>query len=348
MALWQGANLIFFTLEVLARLMAGCKQFFQHRTQWWWNRLDLFLLILNYVDSITDVLRADGLDPRLRAINALRILRVLRLFEFFPTLQSMIYSILACRYALACAIFLIIVYTIGFSIFFMQIALYYVRLRKDEMRPADFKSIVNNWNGVFDAFMSLVYAVTGGVSWQELTAPFVHMGGHILGSIWLACFTTYVVFTTIGLLNVLTGIFVSQSGDFANVSIDAAIERAGMKKADLREDADILFNMILEHAESEEDFLTEEQIEEAVKDNRIRSMYAYLDIDLINPAQMVKTFDMDQNNTIDRSEFIIGCMRLQGSAKPCEVQVILGLAKEMNNKMDHLMSQASSRRVTVP
>jgi hypothetical protein len=336
MALWQGANLIFFTLEILARLMAGCQQFFQHKTQWWWNRLDLFLLILNYVDSIMDVVSAEGVDPRLRAINALRILRVLRLVEFSPTLQSMIYSILACRYALACSVFLIVVYTMGFSMFFMQIALYYVRLRKDDMSPADFKSIVENWNGVFDATMSLVYAITGGISWQELSEPFVHMGGHFVGSIWTACFTTYIVTTTIGLLNVLTGIFVSQSGNFANVSIDAAIDKAGRKMAEIKEDSSVLFNMIRDNAETEEDFLTEEQIREAIKDDEIKYMFAYLDIDLMDPAQMVKSFDINHTNNVDLEEFRVGCMRLQGSAKPCEVQATLELALEMRHLMDDM------------
>jgi len=356
MDVWSGVNVAFFTLEMLVRLMAGVKLFFCHRTFWRWNILDILLLFVAFLD----VFRIEDLYPGMKAMNVLRMLRVASIFQYFPTVQNMVWSILACKSALASAIFLICVQTMMWSIFFMQIARYYVDRHIGQISPDDFKSIVTNWNGVFDSFMTLVYAVTGGADWQELAAPFLHMGGNY-GSIWLTCFTLYVVFTTMGLLNVLVGIFVSQANNFTNVSIDAAIGQARGEMEESAHNANLLFDMIQAHAKKPgtkdgtpdlegvaEDhnqvFLTTKQIRDACKDPNIQALYSHLDIDIIKPEQMVKSFDFNENGTVERGEFITGCMRLRGPAKPMEVQAILDLAIHIKTKLDDI----DHRLVTSP
>lgn len=336
---WKDVNLVCFTFEVLVRIMAGARTFFFTHSTKWWNRLDFVLLQVNFWQEVMEsqLVESQEVVTIVRAVNVLRMLRIMRLFVFFPTLQNMVYSILACKYALASALFLICVYTMGTSIFFMQIALYYVDQHQKEMSPADFKSIVYNWNGVFDSFMSLVFSVTGGKDWQELVQPFAHMGGPTWGSFWVALFTGYIVLTTMGLLNVLVGVFVSKADNFANVSIDAAIESAERKVEDIRDDANLLFDMIKAHAGSEDEFLTTEQIGDACKTKHIRAWYAHLDIDMLNPEQMIQAFDYNRNMTVERNEFVTGCMRLRGSAKPVEVQAIFDLVVKIDQKLNDLV-----------
>jgi len=370
MTYWKVANLIAFTCEICLRCVYEKQNFMSSRNRWW-NVADIVLLVVNHMEYGSHDLLGVEFDPRWKAVNVLRMLRIMRVFLYFPTLANMLYALLACEKALRCAIFFIVFYTMGFAVFFMQVALYYLEQHKNELRPTEFESMVTNWNGIFDSSMSLVYAVTGGTDWKELAEPFFHMGatgwpgwpGHILGSIWLTCFTLYVTFTTMGLLNVLVGVFVSQAENLANVSIDYAIKRAGLKKADQEKDASMLFSRIQSFVgknetdgEDEEDdpdgtdneeYLTVSQIREACDNRTIRSLYAHLDIDLMNPDQMLKTFDHNRNSRVDRSEFITGCMRLQGPAKPVEVQHILELVVQMNKKLNDMVPE-DRQLATVP
>merc|ERR1712032_1518988 len=106
----------------------------------------------------------------------------------------------------------------------MEITLYALRFKRDIIRPADFQVLAQNWNRVSNAIMSLLYGVTGGEDWPPLAEPFFHMG--MMVEVHGTIFTLFILVTTLGLLNVLVGVFVASSNDFANVSLSAALERA--------------------------------------------------------------------------------------------------------------------------
>ncbi|CAK0847534.1 unnamed protein product [Prorocentrum cordatum] len=70
--------------------------------------------------------------------------------------------------------------------------------------------------------------------------------------------------------------------------------------------------------------LSKREIKAGVDDPFTKAYFAQLSIDIeMNPEEFFRLLDTDGNDQVDIEEFVQTCMRLQGGAKPLELQRIL-------------------------
>merc|ERR1739848_45626 len=79
--------------------------------------------------------------------------------------------------------------------------------------------------------------------------------------------------------------------------------------------------------------ITVKDIQKGLSNKFIESYFHHLGVDVMGPEMMANYFDVDNDSSIGRSEFIRGCERLQGAAKPSEVQRILDNTSFIKHKL---------------
>merc|ERR1712226_511641 len=89
--------------------------------------------------------------------------------------------------SLGWSIFLMMIFGSMIAIYFMELAMHflqddsYVKSAQNATHCGDItdlESLEQNWNGIYNSIMTLVFAVTGGNDWQPLACPFFHMGDY--------------------------------------------------------------------------------------------------------------------------------------------------------------------------
>merc|ERR1711920_578824 len=83
------------------------------------------------------------------------------------------------------------------------------------------ETLQDEWSGLGFAVRALVYTITGGLSWGDVSEPFWHMS-FVHGTI----YGLFVVIAIFGLLNVLVGIFVRQTEEARSWDLDGVLGRA--------------------------------------------------------------------------------------------------------------------------
>merc|ERR1719272_655998 len=94
-----------------------------------------------------------------------------------------------------------------FSIFFMQGAVAYI---KDVDYDNNVRAGFALWYGsLYESMFSLLAAILGGADWMEILRPLRQVS-----EIYSITFAFYIVFTVVGVLNILTGVFLDSAKDF--------------------------------------------------------------------------------------------------------------------------------------
>jgi hypothetical protein len=331
---WTWINLIFFTIEVALRALAEQRDFFcgPHRR---WNIFDLILLGINAVDFTPFAHRI------MDVVRVLRMLRMLRLFEIFPDLRTMMYSLCACGPTLGWAFFLLLVCMTMVAMYLDEVSLYYMKPSEGHqtkwLSDQDIRTLKENWNGMYLSIMSLVYSITGGADWHELAEPFFNMGK--MGAVHGLLFTMFILLTVLGLLNILVGVFVQKSDDLSRFSRDTALANARQRLKANSTDMEELFN---EFDRSSHKYLSREEIIEGLKRPRIQAYFHHLNIDIVQPDLMAQFFDVNNEGVVDKKEFVKGCQRLTGAAKPAEIAILLGYSRSIDQRLSHLLMMCES------
>lgn len=303
---WKIANISFFTIEMFVRILAEQRDFFAKANPMRvWNVLDTCLWAISVVDLVTS-------NVAVQILRVFRLGRAIRLFEVFPELRAMFWSCFACGQSLLWAFLLLAGFMYIVGIYFMVVALYYLKDTTHLDNEKEYKlNLASNWNGLYISLMSLMYSITGGLSWQPLAEPFYHMGhwGDFHGFV----FTAFIAMSTIGLLNILIGIFAQKATDVSSVSRDAAITQAYLKIMDNRRNMEEIFDEFDKDADSH---ITTKEIEVGLTQPRIQAYFYLLDIDVADEKLFLDHFDENHNGYVSKDEFVKGCQMLQGASRP--------------------------------
>jgi len=212
---------IFYTLEALTKFIAFGKTFFTG-PDWRWNLFDLTLVLMAIYDFLAEqtnfMIQGENMTwlRVLRLVKMLKILRVVRVMRFFKELRMMLISIVGSLSALFWSIIALFLVTFTFGLCFLQ-ALTTNVMESSSINEETLDLINRYWNSVPSATLTLYMSVTGGADWQDLALPLGQLGS---GIIYHYLFLFYIAFSTVAVLNVVTGLFV-----------DAAME---VRKADNR------------------------------------------------------------------------------------------------------------------
>jgi len=224
----------------------------------------------------------------------------------------MLLSIIACLASLAWALGFLTIIILIVSIFFLQGAAIYC----EGLDPlSDEYALVvlemSDWYGSLgSAMFSLLVAVLGGMDWLEVRHPLVRIGW-----VYSSVFVLYVIFISVGILNVLTGVFLSSTDEF--VDRDLSIQNENVKLDKFVRD---MFNLFDDMDEKKSGRVSREQFLRMMDGS---SMEAYLAAEGLEPLHSRLLWNLlDENNTgeVAVEQFIAGLMRLKGNAKAIDAR----------------------------
>eukprot|EP00927_Polykrikos_kofoidii_P020176 TRINITY_DN19507_c0_g2_i1.p1 TRINITY_DN19507_c0_g2~~TRINITY_DN19507_c0_g2_i1.p1 ORF type:complete len:704 (+),score=144.35 TRINITY_DN19507_c0_g2_i1:56-2113(+) len=220
--------LAFFTFELLCRVLYHRLHFF-NVPSWGWNIFDSCLVLMQVAEFIVESFVGANLTELnaaqsvknlafvrlLRVMRLLRTLRMARLLQFMGELNVVKQAVLATIRPLIGALLLLVLMSYCGGIFFTQmVATHRIRaiVEKDTLDPR----LAAYWGDVARSMLSLFESCFGGIDWDDLAAPLVHI--HQAVSL---AFIAFVAFVTIAMMNVITGIFVESAvskADFAKTN----------------------------------------------------------------------------------------------------------------------------------
>lgn len=151
-----------------------------------------------------------------------------------------------------------------------------------------------------------------------------------------AVFTFYVLFVIVGVLNVLTGVFLESASDVRDrdLTVQAEIEKLDNFVEDMvslyaefhpNHNNEISYEMF-------QSYLQQEKVEAYLSSHKLETTHARL---------LFRMLDGDSTGTISVHEFVIGMLRLKGGAKTSDSRVILHEINGLRSCIKEMQAQLS-------
>lgn len=253
----------------------------------------------------------------------IRVLRLLRIFSLIRDLRLMVCSLMQSFSSLFWALMLLIVITYLAAVFFMQGSL--IHMASTEPGSA-FRDEIRVWYRTLPrAFVTVTMCVTGGMDWVEAVRPLSRIH-------WFyeMAFILYIFVVVIGVLNVLTGIFVERAQEMSGLDPDLIIQ------GEIKRNKAFLAQMkgFFEEADADKSgMISWDEFKEYVRRKDIQAYLATQQLDAHDARQLWSILNVDDDNEVNIDDFIFGCMRLKGSAKSVDVVALLQESRKHQKRM---------------
>lgn len=267
----------------------------------------------------------------------IRVLRLVRVFRVMRDLRLMVCSIFQSFISFFWALMLLFVITYLASVFFMQGSLTHLNIGTPSK---EFTQEVEAWyRSLPMAFMTMIMCITGGCDWVEAIRP--------LGRIhWLyeTIFVLYILFVVIGVLNVLTGIFVERAQELSGLDRDLVIQ------GEMKRNEAFLAEMkgIFEEADTDgSGTISWQEFKEYLKNAEVKAYLSTQQLDAYDARQLFNILDLEDDQEVGIEEFIMGCMRLKGMAKSVDVVALLQESRKNNRKVKDALSDLQEQVLAI-
>eukprot|EP00418_Pyrodinium_bahamense_P087522 CAMPEP_0179073828 /NCGR_PEP_ID=MMETSP0796-20121207/32773_1 /TAXON_ID=73915 /ORGANISM="Pyrodinium bahamense, Strain pbaha01" /LENGTH=518 /DNA_ID=CAMNT_0020771035 /DNA_START=108 /DNA_END=1665 /DNA_ORIENTATION=+ len=325
---------IFFTIvyiiELVLRLAAFRWNFFVG-VDWKWNAFDTLLVISSVVEQVA-LDAGIGSFRLLSALRLFRVLRIIRVMRFFPDLRLMVGSIIQSLGALSWALLLLTTIMYLFSIVFMHGAILYLHEEQAfEADPVVRDGVVLWYSSVTQTMYTLLTAITGGISWADAVQPL-----EPISFVYRYLWSFYIVFVVIGVLNVLTGIFVERACELSGLDKDLVIQ------SEKKRNETFLVEMkkIFEEADADgSGTISWDEFKGYLENDDVTAYLATQQLDAFDARTLFDILNVRGEPEISIEAFIVGCQRLKGMAKGVDVVAVLQETRSMNRNMKRLMKK---------
>eukprot|EP00439_Symbiodinium_sp_Y106_P057010 s2835_g8.t1 len=144
-----------------------------------------------------------------RVFRLIRVVRLVRTLRSLRSLRTMLFSIISSIGALFWAFVMLLLTMFMFSIIFGNgISLYFDELNTNDLdKVENARKVYEYFGGTYETLVSLFCSVSGGNDWMTYGET-LRLGP---GEVYFVLFVFYIFFTLVGLLNVVTGIFVDSA-----------------------------------------------------------------------------------------------------------------------------------------
>eukprot|EP00927_Polykrikos_kofoidii_P046967 TRINITY_DN41065_c0_g2_i1.p1 TRINITY_DN41065_c0_g2~~TRINITY_DN41065_c0_g2_i1.p1 ORF type:complete len:710 (-),score=121.01 TRINITY_DN41065_c0_g2_i1:26-1981(-) len=318
----------FFLLELLCRAAAEGRDFVVGHSRWW-NILDIALVLSGFLHIILESSRPGRTTelwmPNLtsfrlfRAIFMVQWLQVPWLMRFFRKLRLMMFSIIRMFGSLTWALLLMLIIIFLFGVVFadgiVRLLCHQRATVQTHLDPALEKRLGEHFGSLAEVVLSLFMAVSGGTDWYELMSPLSDLS-QFYG--WL--FVFYIAFVLVGVMNVVTGVFVDSATQISQFDRDVRVQEQ------LAEEEKYMTQLRKVFEEADEDksgTLNWKEFEQHLRDDRIAAYLSTLELDITEARGLYKLLDIDERDEVAIEDFISGCMRLRGHAKSIDLCTLL-------------------------
>jgi len=245
--------------------------------------------------------------------------------RFFQSFRLMVYSILCSMLNLLWVLMLLFFVIYFFAVFFLMAV---TEQYKDA--NADTQLLLNLYYGTLpEAVLTLFASICGGADWLDVMKPI-----RDLGWVFELGFVLYVFFMTFGVMNIVIGTFVDQAWGVSQRDREATIAR---ELANTKEYATNIRRFFFEADKDRSGMLSWEEFQKHLDDDRVKAYFQTLELDVSQARALFMLFDVDESHEVGIDEFICGCMRLKGTAKSIDVNMLLYENEQIMNKLSNFI-----------
>jgi len=317
-----------FTIELLMRLIAEELTFFAFGDNIGWNYFDSTLVLLSIMQLLFFGTVFDAKLLRIiRVLRMSRALRILRLFEIFHELRIMLSCIVHIIFPLFWSVLTLSLILIMFSMVFMNAIDGYI----SEAEPDDpvAAEMFIYFSSAPMTILSLFACLTNGQSWWYILKPL-----RAISDWYTVVFVCYIVFLQLGVLNIITSIFVTNAHSYTQTDLDTlAMQDAEHNRymiTQLREVFDLLDNDDSGH-------ICLDEFETWTSIDRVAAFFEnVVGLEAWKAARFFRLLDINGDEKLEKEEFVVGCMRLKGGAKNLDQEVMTHNLTSVKKNMQHM------------
>ncbi|CAK0807144.1 unnamed protein product, partial [Prorocentrum cordatum] len=327
---------LLFTVEMVARIYAYRLEFFVEERLW--NFFDLVILVLAIIEVALELsvlafsghragfFENGGTAKLLRLFRLTRLLRLVRTFRQLKPLRMLVHSIACAGKSVFWALMLLFMIVYSFAIVLTQAVTEHTA-GGEQIEDED---LVSYFGDLFRSMLSLWMAVSGGISWNELTAPLERTDNPM----WMILFLLYVVFVYFFILNVVTGVFVQNAFEGAQQDLDLTIEAQLRDKHMYADRLKLLFREMHRDPEAISTGLTAAELQNQLIKPKVQSWFKALDIDAKQTWKLFKILDADRTGRVSLEDFVHGCLQLRGPATRVDVESLKWEIRGANSRAE--------------
>jgi len=277
------------------------------------NTLD-FLVVVGNIFEVVFELSANLTYLRIfRVFRLVRFVRVVRTVRALRSLRTMVFAIIHTftdlMWSLALIFFLVFVFAI---IFTSAAESHFQSVDPTSEEAVDDASTVRMYfGGIYISMVTLLSAITGGEDWM-IYGRALRLLQHGEMYFQLLCF--YICICVVGMLNVVTGIFVDNA-----VSTRTQDEVVDRYQEDNKSIADELKRVFRIADKDGNGLLSLAELDKQLRDPWVRAYFAGLDIDPGEAKIIFALLDSDKSGMLTTDEFINGVIKTKGSAKNIDI-----------------------------
>mmetsp|Transcript_14117 Transcript_14117/g.33529 ORF Transcript_14117/g.33529 Transcript_14117/m.33529 type:complete len:671 (+) Transcript_14117:63-2075(+) len=310
--------LAWFSTEVAMHLIAYGWRFWVGK-DWIWNLFDLFLVTNTAMEVIFPDLFVNMSFLRIfRVLRLVRVVRLVRTVRWLRSLRTMLFAMLSSMACLLWAFVMICFIMFVFAIVFGSAAASYfdvLDVSVDEnIRNAE--EVFLTFGSIYESFVTLFSTIFGGNDWMLYGTVLRSLGS---GELYFCLYLFYIGFCLVGLLNVVTGIFVDSA-----VTTRTEDEVVDSYREDLQRTSDEVKRIFHSADISSNGKLTLEAFSNCLKQNAwVAAYFAGLDIGADDAGTIFTLMDTNNSGDITVEEFVQGTMKLKGHAKSVDIFAIM-------------------------
>ncbi|CAK0828540.1 unnamed protein product [Prorocentrum cordatum] len=309
-------------MEMALRIYVLRHDFFVEERLWNWFDMAIVLLALAEV-ALEFVLRSlssgsrhlldnGGTAKILRLFRVARLLRLIRSFRSLKPLRMLVHSIFFAGKYVLWALIMLFMIVYAFGVVLTQA----VAEHTGGGTHIDDDALVAYFGSLYRSMLSLWMAVSGGISWIELTGPLERTGNIFLVLLLLL----YINFVYVFILNVVTGVFCQNALEGAQQDLDLTIESQLKDKQLYVDRLRLLFKEMGEETGAVDSGLTGAELHFQLAQPKVQSWFRALDIDATQTWKLFKVLDAGNSGRVSLEDFVEGCLRLRGQATRVDVE----------------------------
>jgi len=204
--------------------------------------------------------------------------------------------------------------------------------------PETLESIERYWGSVWQAIVTLYYAVTGGTDWEALADPI-----RKAGEVYHLAFLFYVAFTVFSVVNVMTGLYVTSAEkvskeDYQSVGTELA------KRGETRRFIEFI-RKVQEPIETDDprDYIFLSSLETHFDSDVVQSFARIVELSLDDFRTVFTVLDIDGAGKVLLSDFLDGCLKTNHASVSLDMLVLSSETLRCSRQQTRLVQLLQSR-----
>merc|ERR1712206_25798 len=186
---------------------------------------------------------------------------------------------------------------------------------------------------MYKTMCTLFEAISGGDPWASVSQEMKQLGEGVY-----LCFALYIVFVTLGVLNIVTGFFVDGTIAASTSNRTELVEEAQQRKTEQIQ----LIGELFEQLDSDQaGMLSRQELEASLSNTALLEYFCVLGMQPGDAMELFNLIDQKEGKgEVGISDFTEGCMRIIGNPRNLDIYTLLTQVE----KIIHLMENGGMRR----